>query len=389
MAPITQINWIISKIDSELMINFRRIHKIAFLFVFTLIFNSLATAQVKLLLYSGKFTSTQPYQKFEVTEIIDARWDKSHIGLFYDSNTQKTDSVFTEKSLDSTLNYYFKLCQNKRENQQSVILKVNYLEFSNRKTKNKEYVWAFCDFSIYVQKPTGIYEVGRETCALEGKVQGSGRLSDLSKVNWFLWNKVFDKINGISFRTSKSEPVSSSLMQARITTPEIAFTNFFTPGLYLQYKELLKNKPSIPVFKVTSRKLYKSENSIKRWEFEMADSTQNGNFKKMKAAAIWGYCKNGKLFVRVENQQFVEIEPLGTTFEIAGIAMKIQRTQQKQEVIATSAFNAAYSIFLGAAINPIILGIAILALLDQSQNQRLMIVRNNLVPISIYNLSDI
>lgn len=309
-------------------------------------------AQISLILYSGKFKSVERYQKFKVVEVIDARLKKENIGLIYDFEAQKVNSVNPQKELQTTLFEYIDRCQNTSKEQKSIILKINYLEFSNRKTEKRKYVWAFCDYSVYLQQAEGVCEIARKTCAVEGLSGDNGISSDLSKINWLLWSDIFDQMNRINFKNEELAFISRNILTKPISTPKIIFTDFLLNGIYQNYEEFLQNNPFYKKFRLTIYKMSPAPYGAKSWEFQTKENISD-TFQKIKTSRVWGYCKDSRVFVKdPDNKQFFEIEPLGTTFEIDGIVQKPNQTINTENGLAglylNSDFNMPGNIVLSA-----------------------------------------
>jgi hypothetical protein len=305
----------------------RRIHRLknitlktTFLLL-TMLFAHNASAQQTLLANAGKFSSVVGRQQFEVVEVIDARFEQENVGIIYHADTQQLEPIVTAKPLAEFLQEYFNMCSSVSSTQTKRIVKINFLEFGYRKIKNREYVWAYCDYEVFSKREGGVSYVDRQTAVVEGKVSGNSLMLDLAKINWLLWNDAFGQINRLWPSDKKRVLLPNSSLLQPISTPAFLFADSMRSGIYANYEELMQNKPSITNFTVTQKG--------DKWLFTVADSTQVGGNRSLRASKVWGFCQNGRVYGAVESKYFVEIEPLGTTFEMAGLALKSYQTGRR------------------------------------------------------------
>lgn len=364
--------------------------------IYIILFAQNTSAQYTLLLQAGKFNSMSTYQPFEVVEVIDARADTATIGMVYHAGNKQTESIKTTKPLAEVLVPYFDACGLKSDKQTKIVLKINYLEFGYRKIKEREYVWAYCDYDVYTKKDNGIALIERQTAAVEGKASGYGLAMDIAKVNWLLWDDAFGQIKDVKLNNPQPELMPFAVLHQHISSPEIIFADTLYTGIYANYEEFIQNKPSINNYKLTKYNLTPdSKFGPKEWVFEIPDIEETGKFKKIKTSKIWGYCKNSRIYRRIDEKQFIEIEPLGTSFEVAGMAIKsyqmVHKTPQGKATFYGGYALGAYSrLYMSLPAQVAIVGatavIAIIGKLASDPNQRAVITNKGWRPIPIYSL---
>jgi hypothetical protein len=356
-----------------------------------LLFAQNTLAQQTLLLQGGKFDARQ---FFEVVEVIDARHERENVGQIYYADTQQSEAITTAKPLAEFLEEYFVMCSKPRTTKSKCIIKINYLEFGYRKIKDREYVWAYCDYEVFSKREGGVSLIDRQTAAVEGKVKGNGFTMDLAKLNWLLWNDAFWQIADLPIKSKKDiELLPVTVLQQPINSPAIIFTDSLQAGIYANYEELMQNKPSITDFKLTKYDLPAPNTGLKQWVFEIPDSNKKKGIAKVQASKIWGYCENSRIYVQVDARQFIEIEPLGTSFETSGMAIKGYQTGYRTQMnnygwSVLGAYSRLYSSLPGPATG--FLGatalVAIIAKLASDPNQRAIVTEKGWRPIPIYEL---
>lgn len=347
-------------------------------------------AQKILLANAGKFSARQ---FFEVVEVVDARHERENVGVIYHPDTQQSEAISIAKPLAQFLQEYFTMCSTPRTTKTKCIVKINFLEFGYRKIKEREYVWAYCDYEVFSKRDGGVAFIERQTAAVEGKVSGNGLTMDLAKLNWLLWNDAFWQISDLPIKSKKdTEVLPATVVQQPTNSPAILFTDSLRAGIYANYEEMIQNKPSITDFKLTKYNLTAPNTGLKQWVFETLDSTAKKGMKKVKMNKVWGYCKNSRLYVQVDAKQFVEIEPLGTSFEIAGMALKSYQTVHKTQMSKYSwpvlgAYSRLYtSVPAQLGVVSAVALISIISKLAKDSNQRAIVTEKGWRPIPIYSL---
>ncbi|GGD75272.1 hypothetical protein GCM10011514_44050 [Emticicia aquatilis] len=90
---------------------------------------------------------------YQIAEVIDARKDKTNIGLILNEAKKQVDTVQFAEPLEFNLKNTLGYCIPKGENEikYSLALKVNYVEFNKRKVEDHERFWIFYDIELYVK----------------------------------------------------------------------------------------------------------------------------------------------------------------------------------------------------------------------------------------------
>jgi hypothetical protein len=353
-------------------------------FIAFLIISQTADAQHKLLLNAGKFSNTSTRQHFEIVDVKDVRADKSNIGVLFNPATEKLDSITTDKPLTETLLSYFDLCENKSEKQVKLCLSVNFLQFGYRKIKNKEYVWAFCDYSAFSKKDNGVCLLKREVCAVEGKIDDYGIVSNLSKINWQLWNEIFGQINDFKFDDTQLNIWPETILYQPVSMPKVTLADTLRTGIYANFDEFVNDKPSVTDFSLTIKAPPPNYRGKIRLKFQIKESRESGKMINYALRNIWGYCQYNRIYVRIDRRQFLEIQPLGTLFEIANSSVKAFQPQlidSNSNILPPKGFNPPEGVV--PSTNMALLFVGGIA---GNSNWRVLITSAGLRLIPIYNL---
>lgn len=246
----------------------------------------------------------------KVVEIIDARLDKRNIGILIDTTTARLDTLVFGKSLPETLMPYFEYCLTQKTKYQPIILKINSLEFSQRPAKKGELTMAFCDFEVYTKINEGQYQqLSKSIYCFEGKTKQHYDLV-FSWMNYKLWADIFD-----SFPKSFS-PISKTISREELMLGANTRPDSLPSGVYYTSTDFFQNKPQVENIEITQKNTGLAELRIENAKTKKYEIPKPKNL-------VWGFSDGKKAYLNFQaSNQFVAIEPLGSTYEIANIALK-------------------------------------------------------------------
>jgi hypothetical protein len=279
-----------------------------------------------------KFTSFE--HKFFVETIIDARSDQSkNVGLLVDN--LKTESVEFEDEINKSLFDLFHFALKPTENAIPIIVKINELEYNKKyfgKGFDKELVWMFADYEIFVRQKDGRYfRLTHVQDLVEAIIPDESYGVNFAELTWIFWNKAFSEVQGMRLLPKPNSIfVDETEMEIPISRPPILRDSIIKGGIYMSYNEFLNNSPSITDIGIDSTGVYLR--NIKTNKFEAVRPIDN----------IWGFSDGYNLFVNHKNQcDYIPLERVGTTFEIAKAAPKPyilfdDDVTRRQALVATS-----------------------------------------------------
>lgn len=314
---------------------------------------------------------------YQIVEVIDARKDKTNIGLILNEAKKQVDTVQFAEPLELNLKNALGYCIPKGENEikYSLALKVNYVEFNKRKVEDHERFWIFYDIEFYVKNTDNTYtKVYDGIEMLEGRADfGHTKDTDeqqFSTLHWLLWEEIHTKINTIRFKNllKNIPPQQLDTINQTYEYFPIFRSDSLRKGNYDSVSELNNNSPSINVY------------DLKEPMLVSVDST-NKEIKKMFYPNSWyyGYSNGKSIYLNYDRTgNFVPIERLGTVFEIEGFANKIYNIKEvKDRMIKNVAFDVSRTFLFPTRLNAGLAAASAVGLLvnmlRESPNTRLII----------------
>ena len=265
-------------------------------------------------------------KKIKIDRVIDARSDISNVGILMDTLTDKATFLNFQKPLCDTFKEFFDFCAVTTNGKSlPLILKINYLELNERKIfldeeskKPTMLYWIYCDYELVYKVNDSTYtSLYQRQEALEGKITLVNS-QNYNQLLWEFWNKQIKdwdfvlKLNKENFQKVSLSSISK--------LPEIL--NFTQPkkGVFNSFGDFVTNSP----IDSTSQCRFKPNDET---GFQV-ESITDKSLKWKKDKTRWGLSDGMNVFYNFETDYadtrlgiYVPIQPLGTTFEVAGQVM--------------------------------------------------------------------
>lgn len=259
--------------------------------------------------------------KFRIDSVIDARNEKSYLGLVIDRKSKSVDTLISQENYGTLLQKMFNSCVG-TEQKQPTILKLNHLEFGKRQIEQKYRIWIFYDFEIYLKNPDGtLSTIFNGIDSIEG-IPNYGEEefnSDylFSKLHWHFWNEFIPKITNSKIKNIIKKPQKLTLSE--ISKPleclPIFCDSLLKVGSYLTKQDFIDNKTTI------------EEINVQKGNIQYTDSTDN-SIRTLPSTYIYGYSDGKQLYINFnKTNQYVPVERLGTVFEASGLAEKFYTSE--------------------------------------------------------------
>ncbi len=369
--------------------------KLRFLIVTLLIFIHLSTqAQITFSTIYRKFNK-EVKARYYIDRIIDARVDTStFVGTVIDTIARTVTEIDFEKSVPLATKESLDFAIDRDEKAMPIILKINHLEYGKRPIKKKGHIIElYLDIEFYIKKEDKFQKIGDLQKAFDGiKPSGSDNI-DFSNLTWYVWKEILDAY----IYKMKLKPIEDSLhsendlIKSKILSP-IFSTEKIKDGIYLNYKEFLDANPAY----------YSKEMGECKFRFDGKVFYVTGkDGKEQKIGSnfdLWAIVEDGQVLHafrsgNLARYEYVYLEPLGTTFEISGIGLKIYKKRLENYrnknikwniILAGLTANSVPNFNLGS-----LLGISVLRKISGSENSRYMIntLTGQLESIPFINLS--
>lgn len=353
--------------------------KLRFLIVLFIILASFSSqAQITFSPVYRKF-NTEVKSRFYVDRIIDARVDTStFVGTVIDTIAKTITNIEFEKSIASSLKESFDFTIDREDKAIPLIVKINNLEYGRRQTKRKESILGmYFDVELYLKKDDKYLKIGDLQKAFDGiKPIGADNV-DFGMLTWYVWKEILDDY----IYKMRIKPVDETLytendlIKSKILPP-IFSNEKLKDGIYLNYKEFLDANPAY----------YSKEMGECKFRFDGKVFYVTGKDEKEQKIGsnfdLWAIVENGQILHAFRNgnlarYEYVYLEPLGTTFEISGIGLKIYKKRLENYrnknikwniILAGLTANSVPNFNLGS-----LLGINVLRKISGSENSRYMI----------------
>lgn len=353
--------------------------KLRFLIVLLLILASFPS--------QAQITFSPIYQKFNkevkaqyyIDRIIDARVDTStFVGTVIDTIARTVITIEFEKSVPSSLKESLDFAIDRNDKAMPIVVKVNNLEYGKRQTKRKENILGvYYDIEFYIKKDEKYQKVGDLQKAFDGiKPMGAYNI-DFGMLTWYFWKEILDDY----IYKMRIKPINETLYTETDLTkskilPPIFSTKKLKDGIYLNYKEFLDANPDY----------YSKELGDCKFRFDGKVFYVTGkDGKEQKIGSnfdLWAIVEKGQVLHafrsgNLARYEYVYLEPLGTTFEISGIGLKIynkrledyrKKNMNWNIILAGLTANSVPNYNLGA-----LLGINVLRKISGTENSRYMI----------------
>lgn len=350
------------------------------LLIFSINFPTFAQVEIQMLVAK---INTQRESDFYVERVIDARTDTSIIvGGIPDESAKTVQSIEFTQSVASNFQYFFDNAIIKNSKAKAIIIRINHLTCGQRKIKkNEKGPWVNLEVDFFFHKDDGYILVGSEKRLFEGSSTLGIAAIDFSKLTSNALKIIMLEI--IEYKT-KLRPVSNAIISEvdllqRAKAPIILTDKKLNDGLYASYQEFLENRPSSnPIIEVKPFQTY----------YELYEVFPDGKKERISpfSRKIWGLCYQGSVYCVVKDRNainsynYINLIPLGTTFEATGTYENETRTKyQNYKFINTGIrvwnanvyFNNYYGAFSGwgTALGVMSIGVGIIELLKALDNR--------------------
>jgi hypothetical protein len=304
----------------------------------------------------GKFNKSS---NFNVVEVLDKRLDTTSVGVINSIDGNKKDTITLNKPIPEFFMEMFNKNQNlsPKASNNSVIFKINYMEFNKRDVKKKQRYWVSYDIDVYLKIAENQYvSLISGMRGLEGETEfrKTENLDEIQfwKLNWHFWDIINTEISKKNLKLQNKDKATLSYEQI-CQMPEIR--NIFNEdvlkvGNYVSLNELFNNRPSVEL------------NKYKKPTYEGVDAlTGKKNNLVYPNKHYFGHCDGKNIFINYNmTGDFLPLERLGTSFEIAGIAEKVYHKRIENRALQTSLYFSTMTPIL--ANGPLLLSGAILAI---------------------------
>ena len=304
----------------------------AFFFLFLL--SHFIQAQITFTPTFRKFN--KEYQaRYYIDKIIDARADTSVlVGTMIDTVAKIVERVEFEKSVSASLLESIDFAIDRYPKAMPLTMRINYLEYGKRQVKKDENcLWLYIDADFLTIKEGKLIRVGLVQKAFEGINLSGINSVDLANLSWNACKEILkDLIYKNSLKSLDGVIYADSMLSKRRIFPEILDPEKIKEGIFGSYEGFLKNEPWL------TPKLEYSE----KGEFLIVDSLSGKRERIKPSEFVWIVCHRGQLFYAFKNKdiftkyQYVPLERLGTTFEVAGIAQKVYNKNLESYRIQTA-----------------------------------------------------
>jgi hypothetical protein len=283
-------------------------------FVLVVISSIAIHAQIAFMPKALKFSL--PNCKYTVEKVIDARADTSvSVGLLVDNS--QFQLVEYESNVSSSLHDFFEFAIRPSKNSVPIAIKIHSLEYNKNyfgKNLNKELVWMFADYEVFVkQKDNTWYRLIRVKDVVEAQIFDEMYNLNFAELTWIFWNKAFRELQSKKMHNQPIDVLADDAIGHPALYPPI-LTDALKGGIYMSYQEFLSNNPSITDIGINENGVYKRNPKTNKLEPVKPKDR------------IWGFSDGYNCFIYLADNDYnvdiIPIEPIGTTFETARIAKK-------------------------------------------------------------------
>jgi hypothetical protein len=300
--------------------------KLRFLIVTLLIFiHFLTQAQITFSPIYRKFNK-EVKARYYIDRIIDARVDTStFVGTVIDTIARTVTEIEYEKSVPLATKESLDFAIDRDEKAIPIILKINHLEYGKRPIKKKgNIIGLYLDIELYMKKEDKFQKIGDLQKAFDGiKPSGSDNI-DFSNLTWYVWKEILDDyIYKLKLKSIDDNLYNENDLAKSKILPPIFSTERLKDGIYLNYKEFLEANPAYYSKEMGECKL--------RFDGKVFYVTGSRDGKEQKIGSnfdLWAIVENGQVLHafrsgNLARYEYVYLEPLGTTFEISGMGLKV------------------------------------------------------------------